>query len=1008
MSRHDHEQDPGVGRPRPAWVLPVLAGFMLLVFVSDLFTPLGFAHGMLYLPFVLLSVAARRPAVVLATSLLCIMLLSLGFFFSPVAEPGERPAMAEYNRLLALLLVLASTAFSLYLQHLLRIRDRAVRASRQARLELEAEQQLRKIACEAGRMGGWRVMLDDGQVIWSDEVAAIHGMPAGYSPGLEEAIDFFVDDHAALVRSRFEACARDGTPYDEELQIRNVRGETVWVRAIGRAVRGPDGRITQVQGAFQDISERRELERSLQSSERWFAEVARNIPLFLWAADAEGRVDYVSPGLTEFTGVPLCNLTAGDGWVHMLHPDDREPTLRTWADCVATGSPYAVEFRIRAANGEYQWHLVQAAPARREDGSVERWVGSAANIQHHKHLEREAHKLASRLTTTLQSITDGFILLGRDWKVSFVNHRAEEMFAVPAQNVLGRDFRESIPGMWTAELQARFEAAMAGGEATHFTERIGASGRWFTVHAFPSAEGLAVYFQDITEKRAAEAQLKLLEAAVNRINDIVLITDASPLDEPGPRIVFANPAFEKCLGYPVNDVIGKSPRFLQGEGTSRDELDRIRRALGRTQPIRAQLVNYHRDGHAVHLELDIAHIPGEPGEPSHFVAVERDISDRVDMEKRLAQAQRMESIGQLSGGMAHDFNNLLTVVMGNAEVLVEALGSDPRSRRLAAMIVDAAERASTLVQRLLAYARQQALEPRAVEVDALVGGMLDLVRRTLGEHIEVATRQEQPLPRALVDPGQLESALLNLCINARDAMPGGGRLTIGIRGAELGEGQVGELPPGRYVLLSVADTGEGIAPGDLGRVFEPFFTTKGRSGGTGLGLSMVYGFARQSNGHVVIDSTPGKGTTVTLYLPEAGEEAAPGAGADGEADPGAGNAARILLVEDNDLVRHYAASQLERAGYRVTAVDSASRALAALAQDEAFDLLFTDILMPGGMNGLELASRAQAAQPRLHVLLTSGFADQELAPAQSGFELLHKPYRSGDLLAKVAAALSRP
>ncbi|WP_290886916.1 PAS domain S-box protein [Arenimonas sp.] len=1005
MSRDNRRIAPQ--RHVPAWVLPVTIGLPILVFLADLATPLGFAHGMLYLPIVMLSVASRRRRVVIGSGALCALFLLLGYHFSPPYGGRDALVLATFNRMTALLLVVACAAFALYLQKLLGIRDLAMRTSQQAQRALEAEQQLREIACEAGRMGGWRVLLDQRRVVWSDEVAAIHGMPPEYSPGLDEMLGFYPECDRALIRARFEACAAEGTPFDEQLQIVNARGERAWVRSIGRAVRDVDGRIIQVQGAFQDISEQRRLEMSLRTSEQWFADVAGNIPIHLWAADPEGRVNYSSPRLSEFTGVPAEVLATSEGWLEVLHPADRAPVLAEWALCIAETRPYRAEFRIRAADGEYHWHLVQAMPTRDGDGAVARWVGSAANIQHNKALEQEARELASRLATTLQSINEGFVLVDPQWRFSFVNRRAEALLRLPAEEVLGRTCWECIPRLSGTVFEDRFRQAMTTGEPIRFSEKLASAERWFTIHALPSAEGLAVYFQDITERRAADAQLRLLESAVNRINDIVLITDADPLDEPGPRIVYANPAFERCLGYPVAEVLGKSPRLLQGEGTSRDELDKIRGALSEAQPVRAQLVNYARDGREVHLELDITPIPGEDGRPSHFVAVERDVTERMEIERRLRQAQRMESIGRLSGGMAHDFNNLLTVVMGNAEVLVETLAPDARSRRLAVMIADAAQRASDLVQRLLAYARQQALAPRAVAVAGLVDGMVELVRRTLGGHIEVNVEHAQRVPRALVDPGQLESALLNLCINARDAMPGGGTLDIAVREAVLGEGQVGALPAGRYVLIQVRDTGTGIRREDLGRVFEPFFTTKERSGGTGLGLSTVYGFASQSRGHVSIASEQGQGTEVSLYLPQADDQASVQVPPHVPSGLPERSGARILLVEDNDLVRQYAMSQLEQAGYRVTPTESADGALACLSGESPFDLVFTDVVMPGEIGGLTLAKIVQREHPELPVLLTSGYTDQPLPSGNAGFELLHKPYRASDLLARVGAALSR-
>ena len=393
-------------------------------------------------------------------------------------------------------------------------------------------------------------------------------------------------------------------------------------------------------------------------------------------------------------------------------------------------------------------------------------------------------------------------------------------------------------------------------------------------------------------------------------------------------------------------------------------------------------------------------------------ALEQQGIDIAELNERLRRSQQLEAVGQLTGGVAHDFNNLLTVVMGNAELLVELNEHNPMQRQLAEMIATAAQRGSELTQRLLAFARKQALDPKVVDVNELVAGMDSLLRRSLGEHIEIELIRGAGLWPALVDPGQLENALLNLCLNARDAMPGGGRLTLETANARLDAdyaAQQAEVTPGQYVMLAVSDTGEGIAPEHLQRVFEPFFTTKDKGKGTGLGLAMVYGFTKQSAGHVTVYSEPGDGTTVRLYLPRA-------AGAVAEAGPAeagtpvVGGHETILVVEDDAAVRRYACTQLKASGYRVIEAADGPSALALLETRDDVDLLFTDVVMPGGMNGRALADAACQRRPGLRVLYTSGYTENAIVHhgrLDAGALLLSKPYRRQALDRAVRAALAR-
>ena len=416
------------------------------------------------------------------------------------------------------------------------------------------------------------------------------------------------------------------------------------------------------------------------------------------------------------------------------------------------------------------------------------------------------------------------------------------------------------------------------------------------------------------------------------------------------------------------------------------------------------------DGRRVEIEARSILIRDVAGRIERMVGGFTDVTERHHIEAQLRQLARLQSLGQLTGGVAHDFNNLLTVILGNAEVLTEGLPVGGTQYRLATMVVQAAERAAELTHRLLAFARKQALAPKVVDVNALVGDMDGMLRRTLGEHIAIEWVRGAGLWPALVDPGQLENALLNLAINARDAMPGGGRLTIETANTHLDQPYVSqqqELTAGQYVMLAVSDSGVGILAADLDKVFEPFFTTKDRGKGTGLGLAMVHGFVKQSQGHVAIYSEVGRGTTVKLYLPRPGMREAPEA-PPAEAVALKGNGELVLLVEDDELVRAYAAEQVRTLGYRVLEAGDGAQALAQMHQHGDVALLFTDVVMPGGMSGRELAEHVQALRPGLPVLYTSGYTENAIVHhgrLDVGVVLLGKPYRRSELARKLREAL---
>ncbi|MFN4281726.1 MAG: PAS domain S-box protein [Alphaproteobacteria bacterium] len=473
------------------------------------------------------------------------------------------------------------------------------------------------------------------------------------------------------------------------------------------------------------------------------------------------------------------------------------------------------------------------------------------------------------------------------------------------------------------------------------------------------------------------------------------------------RFVDLSPRCRDMWGYAPEEMAGrKFLDFVHPEDREGSEAEAAAiRAGTATDSFENRYV--HKDGHVVHMMWSAVWSPAD----QLFYSVARDVSrrreleiKRRDLEERLQQSQRLDSVGQLTGGVAHDFNNLLTVILGNAKLLEEKLASDADLRRIVETTHIAAQRGAELTQRLLAFSRRQALDPKAIDVNKLVGGVELLLRRLLGEHIDIRLDLDPEMWGIFVDPLQLESAVINLGVNARDAMPAGGRLTIRTYRCGVGAGQTqitcdGEMGPGEYAAIAVIDDGGGMSAETRDKAFEPFFTTKGLGKGSGLGLSMVYGFVKQSGGHVLLESAPGLGTTVTLFFPRderVGAESAP--------MPAVANAApsgheTVLIAEDNDLVRTYTAELLRKLGYVALEAASGAEALALLERHPGVDVLFSDLMMPGGMTGVELARRARAMRPGLKTLLTSGYVESAASSGATaeGIRILRKPYQGQEL-----------
>ena len=485
-------------------------------------------------------------------------------------------------------------------------------------------------------------------------------------------------------------------------------------------------------------------------------------------------------------------------------------------------------------------------------------------------------------------------------------------------------------------------------------------------------------------------------AAVEMTRMPMVVTDPNQPDNP---IVFANGAFFDLTGYDEDRVLGHNCRFLQGPDTDRATVAEVRSALAAQRAVAVDIVNYKADGEPFWNALFIGPVFDPHGKLLYFFASQMDITERRGMQEANLQAQKMEAIGQLSAGMAHDFNNLLQVINGNLELALLVNGANPKAAEPIRRAQRATMQAGKLTQQLLSFARKQRLDQKQVNLNSLVVDFSDMLVRTLGDKVELRLDLKPGLPPCTLDTTYLEMALLNVVINARDAMPQGGTVTVGTAFTSHQRRAAHHLPPGDYVSICVLDQGEGMPPEVARRATEPFFTTKGR--GTGLGLAMVHGFVQQSQGRLEIQSEVGQGTRVRMMFPvtQPAQQDAPANGAAADA----GRKCRILVVEDNDEVRELAEAMLAAADYEVVSAPSGEQALVVL-ETEPVDLLFTDVIMPGGMDGLQLIEKVHAKRPAMPVLVTTGYMDELPARGQS-LDVLAKPYHHQTLLERVQAAL---
>jgi PAS domain S-box-containing protein len=652
-----------------------------------------------------------------------------------------------------------------------------------------------------------------------------------------------------------------------------------------------------------------------------------------------------------------------------------------------------------------------------------------------RELRHQAELAQERAESVLASINDGFMAINAAWCFTYVNPAAERMIGRAGEALIGKNLWAEYPAGVRNSIEANYRRAMTERVDIAFETFYAPWRRWLDIRIYPTRDsGITVYFQDVSERKQAEeimrranetlevqvalrtSELQAKEARLRTIFETsftfqgLMALDGTLLDANAASLAAIDARFEDVVNKPFWDT----PWFTGTPGMP----EMVREAVPTVAAgdvVRQELYINLPVGGWRWFDFQMRPVRNGQGAVVGIVPEAVEVTARRQVEEALRQAQKMEGIGQLTGGVAHDFNNLLTIIAGNLETIQRQLKSPSfdvgNLQRLAGNATRGAERAISLTQRLLAFSRQQPLDAKPVAIDRLITGMSELLRRSIGEQIAVETVIAGGLWQINTDAHHLEIAILNLVLNARDAMPNGGRITIEAANASLDESYAfanTEVAPGQYVMLAITDNGIGMAPETIARAFEPFFTTKDVGHGTGLGLSQVYGFVKQSGGHVKIYSEVGDGTTVKIYLPRLHAHEAAALEEPVERVMAGSRYETILLVEDDDAVRAHTGGILRELGYDVLEAAHGKAALDLLDRQPGVRLLFTDVGLPGGMNGRQLADAARQRRPNLKVLFTTGYArnaivhDGRLDP---GVQLITKPFTYVALSAKLRDVL---
>jgi two-component system cell cycle sensor histidine kinase/response regulator CckA len=817
------------------------------------------------------------------------------------------------------------------------------------------------------------------------------------------------DDLDYATRVFIEALKSDKS-YVREHRIKTKSGETRWVQCRGQIFCDEQGKVDHISGLTFDITRRKQAEEALRESENRYRLLVSTIPAVVFKGYRDWTIDFVDDKIEELTGYAKEEFDSRRlKWSDIILPEDLAEAQRVFRRALKTNKSYVREYRIRGKDGKIIWIQARGQIICNKHGKVNYISGVFFDITAQKRTEAEVERLASFPQLNPNPVLE-------------VNSAGTLTYVNPATTEVLQRLRVQTDGnlFLPPDLPEILRAARERDELSCYREmRIKDAVFGARIEFIPQYEVARLWVTDITARKQAEEALRRSEKRyrllAENVTDVIWTVD---LDF---NLTYVSPSIRLLTGHSVEEYLTLGVEQILSPSSLEIARSRFQEEMAleerRPDPSRATILElelYCKDRSTVWTEVKASFLRDANGRPTGMLGVTRDITVRRKLEEQLQQSQKMEVIGRLAGGVAHDFNNLLTAILGYCELLQGSLRAEDPALQDVAEIKQAGERASHLTRQLLAFSRRQVLQPKSLNLNQVVENLGKMLMRVIGEDIELSILPGSDLGRVMADPGQIEQVILNLTVNARDAMPRGGQLIIKTANVDLDENYAAvhaQVQPGPYVLLSVSDTGCGMDAATRSHIFEPFFTTKETGKGTGLGLSTVYGIIRQSGGYIWVYSEPGQGTTFKIYLPRGAAAAAPLLLEHQTPETSRQGYETILLVEDEGLVRQVARRILKSSGYTVLEARNGKEALHIYEQHPGpIHLMLTDLVMPD-LNGRELANQLASRHPEMKVIFMSGYADNGIMDknlSAPGVVYIQKPFEAHVLTRKVRELLDAP
>lgn len=845
------------------------------------------------------------------------------------------------------------------------------------------------------RLGSWAWEPATEHVWWSDPLYVLFGVTKQFTPSFQAFLNLVHPDDRALCQKRVESLFQGADSFANEIRIIRPDGQERWLHSEARVTRGADHSIVRVDGFDQDITDRKVIEKALQDSEERLRLFIEHAPAALAMFDRDLRIIAVSRRWAADFGLDrneLVNKTLYDVFPEMP-AEWREVHRRVLAGEVI----HTEKERFARTDGSPMWLRWEARPWNDARGTIAGIALFTEDVTQKQLAEESLRESEERFRKLTELLPDAVFIVANE-KIVYCNPAfLHLMGAKESGELLGKAKWEIVAAEFRPAVRARLSAMHATHRPAPLMRQriIRLDGREVPVYVMSvpmvdrAEEKFLVVMHDLTDRERSD---ELLRSVMDSVGDTIITISASG------DILSANAIAARAFGYEATELLGQNVSLLLSkrclsEGDHPLESYVHSEVLENFGVVR-EAEGVRKDGTRFPIELSVTEfsLNGE----RLFTGVIRDITDRRRLEEQFHQSQKMEAVGQLAGGVAHDFNNLLTIINGYSEMLLNSKIEDRWARELLEEIHKAGERSAGLTQQLLAFSRKQVLSPKMLDVNDVVRTTEKMLRRVIGEDVKLITNLPK-VDRVLADPSQLNQVLLNLAVNARDAMPQGGELIIETSNAELDENYSqmhAGVRPGKYVRLCMSDSGHGMTAEVRQHLFEPFYTTKELGKGTGLGLAVVHGIVKQSDGHIQVYSEPGSGTSFKIYLPAITESVAEVAIPDTRSAALKG-AETILLVEDEEMVRKLAERSLTQYGYVVLAAANPAEAIAINAGHQGtIDLLLTDVVMPQ-INGRRLAELLLPERPEMKVLYMSGYTDDAMmrqGVLEAGVQLLNKPF----------------